>query len=436
MALKALRCPQCGADIELDDSKEFGFCSSCGTKIMLHEVTEVRHSGEVKMTVDNSAQAKSRFSLADRAFDAGNWGEAYNYYTKGLEDIPDDMLAVARKGICAIYLSSSDNLRIPELKTNLDYYIQIMNEENDKLLEGVEDEEEKDKMIDKYNDEHFDIFDSVDENLKALINAVETNNSDEWYNKVADMDVYNNQARRWCEVAKLYQTAYPAVLIDNDIEEVLKSGVSFCDRMLARKVELYTNTTTNKKGEQTHHYKPVAMSEQYKRQLQSCRAALADAYNNLAGRVAHKKELEDASTEIQKRADDLKAVMENAEHAYEAAKAEFWSNNGELEAQKTKKQKMTWISAGVGLLIWIITFLLKSNGAGLPLLGGLIFAGSIVLRFALNKKIGLDFDKQVFPENLKALESALTAATGDYNSVLKELSESRVAIDNFKATDL
>ena len=34
MAMKALRCPQCNAELELDDAKEFGFCTNCGTKLI------------------------------------------------------------------------------------------------------------------------------------------------------------------------------------------------------------------------------------------------------------------------------------------------------------------------------------------------------------------------------------------------------------------
>ena len=32
MAFVATKCTQCGADIQIDDSKESGFCSNCGTK--------------------------------------------------------------------------------------------------------------------------------------------------------------------------------------------------------------------------------------------------------------------------------------------------------------------------------------------------------------------------------------------------------------------
>lgn len=34
MPFIALKCPSCGADINLDSSREFGFCSYCGMKIV------------------------------------------------------------------------------------------------------------------------------------------------------------------------------------------------------------------------------------------------------------------------------------------------------------------------------------------------------------------------------------------------------------------
>ena len=35
MGMVALKCPACGADIQLDDSREFGFCNYCGTKVIV-----------------------------------------------------------------------------------------------------------------------------------------------------------------------------------------------------------------------------------------------------------------------------------------------------------------------------------------------------------------------------------------------------------------
>lgn len=37
MNLVHLRCPDCGADLEVDNSREFCFCQYCGAKIILEE---------------------------------------------------------------------------------------------------------------------------------------------------------------------------------------------------------------------------------------------------------------------------------------------------------------------------------------------------------------------------------------------------------------
>lgn len=47
--MRSLTCNACGATIEIDENREFGFCNYCGTKIQLHEVVEVKHTGTVEM---------------------------------------------------------------------------------------------------------------------------------------------------------------------------------------------------------------------------------------------------------------------------------------------------------------------------------------------------------------------------------------------------
>ncbi|MBO4569216.1 MAG: hypothetical protein J5674_04580 [Candidatus Methanomethylophilaceae archaeon] len=39
MAIVAIKCPSCHGDVQLDDSREFGFCVYCGTKIMIRRDT-------------------------------------------------------------------------------------------------------------------------------------------------------------------------------------------------------------------------------------------------------------------------------------------------------------------------------------------------------------------------------------------------------------
>ncbi len=49
MAMKALKCPNCDANIHMDDDREFGFCNYCGAQIQIREVVEVRYSGSIQV---------------------------------------------------------------------------------------------------------------------------------------------------------------------------------------------------------------------------------------------------------------------------------------------------------------------------------------------------------------------------------------------------
>ena len=49
MAMKALKCPNCDANIHIDDDREFGFCNYCGAQIQIREVVEVRYTGSIQI---------------------------------------------------------------------------------------------------------------------------------------------------------------------------------------------------------------------------------------------------------------------------------------------------------------------------------------------------------------------------------------------------
>ena len=112
MAIKALMCPQCGANLSLDDSRDFGFCQYCGAKVMLHEVIEVRHTGTVR--IDTSGQEENYLKLANAAYSAANFEEAYSYYAKTLEVNSNNIIAIYLKGVSAVLASTPPALRSSE----------------------------------------------------------------------------------------------------------------------------------------------------------------------------------------------------------------------------------------------------------------------------------------------------------------------------------
>jgi DNA-directed RNA polymerase subunit RPC12/RpoP len=51
MGFIALRCPSCGAEIELDESRDFAFCTYCGTK-MVREKQTIEHNVNIRINHD------------------------------------------------------------------------------------------------------------------------------------------------------------------------------------------------------------------------------------------------------------------------------------------------------------------------------------------------------------------------------------------------
>lgn len=85
MAFIALRCPSCGAEINLDQSREFGFCSYCGTKV-IQEKQIIEHRGTVKIdgiATSSSLLQRGYMCLKDYKFD-----DAYTYFDRVLDENP------------------------------------------------------------------------------------------------------------------------------------------------------------------------------------------------------------------------------------------------------------------------------------------------------------------------------------------------------------
>jgi len=81
MAFVAARCPSCGANLQLDNGQEKGFCQYCGTQIVVQEAIK-------KIRIDNSHMVDNWMNMAMSAYDAGNMEEAYEYFTKSLKYNP------------------------------------------------------------------------------------------------------------------------------------------------------------------------------------------------------------------------------------------------------------------------------------------------------------------------------------------------------------
>lgn len=98
MGFIALKCPSCGAEIQMDNSREFGFCQYCGTKIVQDKMV-VEHKGRVG--VDHSDEIKNLLMRANENFKMGNSDLAEQYYNRVLDMDFDNL--IARQALQKIY---------------------------------------------------------------------------------------------------------------------------------------------------------------------------------------------------------------------------------------------------------------------------------------------------------------------------------------------
>lgn len=100
--MKALKCPSCGADVNISENSDYGYCEFCGTKVMQEKII-------VEHRVDKSGDYKNFIQLANKAYERKNYQEAYNYYSKAFEIQQDDGFLDFRKSICKGYITQSDD---------------------------------------------------------------------------------------------------------------------------------------------------------------------------------------------------------------------------------------------------------------------------------------------------------------------------------------
>ena len=129
MGFIALKCPSCGADIELDKSREFGFCQYCGTKIV-QDKQIIEYRGTIN--VDGIASEKALLERANMFLDGYNFSNAEDYYDRVLDLNPK--CADAYWGLLKCKLrvpKDADLQRLPRPLTGYDQYQHAVKFAND-----------------------------------------------------------------------------------------------------------------------------------------------------------------------------------------------------------------------------------------------------------------------------------------------------------------
>lgn len=421
-----MRCPQCGADLELDDTRDFGFCSCCGTKIMLNETIHVKHSGSVKM--DNSEQAKNRLDLADRAFLSGNYVEAETYYTRVLEDLPDNLQVLYRKGICAVYNSLNSDIRTPELEMSLSVAKDKWNRAWASLsqIEG-EDMEQKTALLKLQNEEAKELSCM----LLAAMNELGTKAS-----QLLNKEACDNQAARWVGLINLFNKATPYVENEKILNDTLLPIIDFCDAALNTSISFKSGVMYDKNNRAIDQYSRYFLTPQTKDYIIARRGEFADKYNNLSYKKQTRTEIENRIQELQKKVNELSENVKNTNAKYKTAKSEFWKQHPEIKKNKflsvLKSIGIAFLISFLGLVIPALVLPKDINAWGILIWLGCTIGGIALIVFTIKKV--KKTDNEVFSSEIKTIGDALASYKNELAETKDKLEEANTEMDNFLAS--
>ena len=107
MANIDLKCPSCGSEVNIDESREFGFCSYCGTKV-IREKTAVENSG--RSAAEEIIAVDDNLAKAARFLEQGDFGKASIYYYKALDATPKSATVYWKLLLCKLNVRNNEEL--------------------------------------------------------------------------------------------------------------------------------------------------------------------------------------------------------------------------------------------------------------------------------------------------------------------------------------
>lgn len=394
MLTEAIRCPYCGAELNIsEDHPDYTVCESCGTTVQLQDIRKVEFSGEVKnvcsgkVVIDRSREGRNLIRLGNMAFNAGNYLEAYDYFSKGLVFEPDDSSAILRRGISAVRLSEPDALRIAELETAIDevFTRKLPDDEASEIL----DEDLSDLLRD----------------YSELNGAYEEENSGK--------AVCREQVKKWCELAGLFLVASTSFIDEELAAKTLAQGIGFIDNALTIKLYYHTHTAVSPLGKSRDSFTLYEPDREDTELLKSIRSEMEEQYKNLPSRIARRLEMQEEIDILRKKKDSLKTAGEKARVSYKEAKSRFWENNEELKKKVNRQRVLMWGSIGLSALFLIIPITCFGQGR-LPLCSIVMFIVSLIGKVGFARWKNNRIEEAVFPDELKRLKKEAGLAMHRY----------------------
>ena len=167
--MAALVCDICGGKL-IVGAGGVTVCDSCGMEYSIERMREKVQEIKGVVQIDNSNMIESWMRLGDRATQAENFKEAYEYYTKIVETESENIEAIYKKGKSSIKQSTIDDIKIREF--NISY----------KTARGQLNEQNNIREIEKMTEDYVETFVNLYERLKKSLSQRRM----EYYNKRLD----------------------------------------------------------------------------------------------------------------------------------------------------------------------------------------------------------------------------------------------------------
>ena len=113
MKLVAAKCPNCGANIDVDKNSDKTICEYCGSKIVVEDaIAKFKLEISGKVEVSNLTNFDKLFKLANRDFANKYYKDALEKYKRAIELDPDNPIIILKIGLCECLTSSFSNMRV------------------------------------------------------------------------------------------------------------------------------------------------------------------------------------------------------------------------------------------------------------------------------------------------------------------------------------
>ena len=136
MKLVPAKCPNCGANIEVDDSQEKTKCEYCGDDILIDRAIQ---KYQIEIKVSNIPDLDNYLKLGDRYFREGNYTTSKEMYWNALQLDPDNIFVSVRLEFCKLFLSKYNTIYVKSISNLIQNNIELLADDKEKQKQILED---------------------------------------------------------------------------------------------------------------------------------------------------------------------------------------------------------------------------------------------------------------------------------------------------------